>query len=147
MGADVSDAFVEAPPLIALLYVTIDKPFREWWKSKGRLDIPEGYVLRVKGALQGHPESARLWAKLIDKIIRALNLQPCTHEPCLYYTRNYNNTGKTVLFLRQVDDFAVAAENKDIAKLVIKEIDEKMSIKVKELGLIECFNGVDIEQR
>ena len=57
IGADASNAFAEAPPPQAPLYVTIDKPYREWWKSKNRPPIPEGYVLRVKGALQGHPES------------------------------------------------------------------------------------------
>ena len=31
IGADASNAFAEAPPPIAPLYVTIDKPFREWW--------------------------------------------------------------------------------------------------------------------
>ena len=116
IGADVSNAFAEAPPPIAPLYVTIDKPFREWWASKGRPKIPDDYVMRVQGALQGHPESPRLWSILIDKIIQNLNLKPCHHEPCLYYTSDYNHTGKTVLFLRQVDDFAVACQDQATAK-------------------------------
>ena len=63
--------------------------------------------MRVKKALQGHPESTRLWTQLIDKIIQDLNLHPCKHEPNLYYSSDYMNTGKRVLFLPQVDDFAV----------------------------------------
>ena len=62
--------------------------------------------MQVKKALHGHPESPRLWAQLIDKIIQDLNLYPCKHEPNLYYSSDYINTGKRVLFLRQVDDFA-----------------------------------------
>ncbi len=147
IGADASNAFAEAPAPKAPLFVTIDKPFREWWISKGRNPIPEGYVLRVKGALQGHPESPRLWAILIDRIIRKLNLLPCHHEPCLYYTKDYNNTGKSIYFLRQVDDFAVACEDKETAQHVIKAINDKMTISVKDLGLIDRFNGVDITQR
>jgi deoxyuridine 5'-triphosphate nucleotidohydrolase len=146
IGADASNAFAEAPPPKAPLYVTIDKPFREWWASKGRDPIPPGHVLPVYKALQGHPESPRLWAKLIDKIIQELDLKPCKHEPCLYYTNNYKNTGKKVLFLRQVDDFSVACEDKTLAKDIIKEINNKMTIDVKELGLIDRFNGVDIKQ-
>jgi hypothetical protein len=103
--------------------------------------------LHVLKALQGHPESPRLWAILIDGIIKHLNLKPCTHEPNLYYTNNYKNTGKTVLFLRQVDDFAIACNNKQLAKTVIEDINNKMTIDVKPLGMITRFNGIDIDQR
>ena len=101
LGADASNAFAEAPPPKAPLYVRIDDNYKRWYKHKfpESKPLPDDYVLRVKKALQGHPESPRLWATLIDKIIRNLNLQPCTHEPNLYYTDNYNNSGKKVLFL------------------------------------------------
>ena len=117
IGADASNAFAEAPAPKAPLYVTIDTPYREWYQQTypNEPPLPNDYVLPVNGALQGHPESARLWSKLIDKIIKELGLQPCTHEPCLYYTHNYQHTGKKVYFLRQVDDFAVSCENKQHA--------------------------------
>lgn len=51
MRADASNAFAEAPPPKAPLYVVVDQPFREWWKSKGRGDIEKGWVLPVKYAL------------------------------------------------------------------------------------------------
>jgi deoxyuridine 5'-triphosphate nucleotidohydrolase len=148
IGADASNAFAEAPAPKAPLYVTIDQPFRDWYKDKypDKPDIPKDYVLPVHGALQGHPESARLWAKLIDKIIQELDLKPCTHEPCLYYTNNYNNKGQKILFLRQVDDFAVACESRTLASDIISKINDKMTIDVKELGLISRFNGVDVQQ-
>lgn len=148
IGADASNAFAEAPPPKAPLYVNIDAPFCEWYKTKypDKPKIPRGFVLPVQGALQGHPESPRLWAKLIDRIIKELNLQPCTHEPCLYFTNNYNNQNKRVLFLRQVDDFAVSCEDKATAKHVIAAINSKMTIDVKDLGIITRFNGVDITQ-
>ena len=61
IGADASNAFAEAPAPKAPLYVYIDKPFREWWDSKGYLPLhPSQRVVRVKKALQGHPESPRL---------------------------------------------------------------------------------------
>ncbi|GFH58223.1 hypothetical protein CTEN210_14699 [Chaetoceros tenuissimus] len=148
VGADASNAFAEAPAPVAPLYVKVDEQYRHWYSQKfpEAPPIPANSVLRVKKALQGHPESPRLWAKLIDGIIRQLNLKPCTHEPCLYYTNDYNNTGKTVIFLRQVDDFAVACETKDIATQVISDINSKMSIDVKELGVISRYNGVDVSQ-
>ena len=130
------------------LFVTIDKPYRDWYQARypDKPPIPQGAVLPVHGALQGHPEAARLWAKLIDRIIKDLGLQATTHEPCLYFTENYANTGKRVLFLRQVDDFTVACEDNDTALHFIHAINDKMTIEVKHLGQISRFNGIDIHQ-
>ena len=148
IGADATNAFAEAPPPKAPLYVTIDEPYREWYKERfpNEPPIPKGSVLRVHGALQGHPESPRLWATLIDSIIKKLGLKSCKHEPNLYYCSNYNNTGKKVLFLRQVDDFAVSCQDHETAKHVIEAINTEMTIQVKELGTVSRFNGVDIQQ-
>ena len=148
IGADASNAFAEAPAPVAPLYVYVDEQFCQWYKTRypNQKPIPPGYVLRVKKALQGHPESPRLWAQLIDKIIKQLNLNACTHEPNLYYTDNYNNLGKTVLFMKQVDDFCVSCQDRETAKQVIAAINSKMTINVKELGLISCFNGMDVQQ-
>ena len=97
-GSDASNAFAEAPPPKHPLYVRIDQPFREWWlKCKNRHNIPEGYVMRVKKALQGHPESPRLWATLIHNILTLkIGLKSTTHEQCLYHG---TFKGKEVLFL------------------------------------------------
>ena len=99
--------------------------------------------MRVKKALQGHPESPRLWASLIDGIIKALGFLPCHHEPCVY-TKVDN--GDVIYFLRQVDDFAVSAKTKVIAETIIENINSKLSIQIKSLGVINRFNGVDIAQ-
>ena len=40
-GADVSNAFAEAPPPKDPLYMSIDKPFCEWWQTRGREPIPK----------------------------------------------------------------------------------------------------------
>ena len=143
-GADVSNAFAEAPPPKDPLYMTIDKPFREWWESKKRDPIPQGYVLPVQKAIQGHPEAPRLWQTLIHSIlINDMKLNPTTHEPCLY---SGTFQDKQIYFLRQVDDFAIACESETIAKEFVHAIDNKMSISIKYLGLLTRFNGVDIEQ-
>ena len=148
IGLDASNAFAEAPPPKAPLYVRIDENYKRWYKDKfpTKPTLPDDYVLRVRKALQGHPESLRLWANLIDKLLRNLNLKPCTHEKNLYYTNNYNGTNKTVLFLRQVDDFAIACKDKQLADVVIEDINSKMSIEIKHLGVVSRYNGVDINQ-
>lgn len=146
IGADATNAFAEAGAPVAPLYVYCDDQFRNWYKKRKNKELKKGMVMKVKKALQGHPESPRLWMELIDRIIRELGLQPCTHEPNLFYTSDYNNTGKSILFLKQVDDFAISCSDPALADSVIAAIDDKMSIKVKKLGLISRFNGVDIEQ-
>ena len=149
VGADAANAFAEAPPPVAPLYVYVDEQYREWHRERnpGEKPIPHGYVMRAKRALQGHPESPRLWAKLVDRIIRKLQLKPCTHEPNLYYTSNYKGTTeKKVLLLRQVDDFAISCQDEKLCEEVIADIQSEMTIAINKLGRLTRFNGVDIEQ-
>ena len=144
IGADASNAFAEAPAPIAPLYMTLDAQYHSWWRSKGRPPIPDGYGVRVLKAIQGHPESPRLWANLINRIITDMGFKPCKHEPCLYHHPCYK--GHEIYFLRQVDDFAISTTNSDIAHEIINTIDQHMTIKVKPLGIINRFNGIDVEQ-
>ena len=61
IGADVSNAFAEAPPPVAPFYVYVDDVYRDWWENElGRPPIPKGYVLQVNHALQGHPDIRHL---------------------------------------------------------------------------------------
>ena len=144
-GADASNAFAEADAPKHPLYVRVNEPYRDWWEQHmKRPPIPEGYVLPVHKALQGHPEAPRAWATKIDYILRKhLKLRPTSHEPCLYHG---THNGHEILFLRQVDDFAVAAETSAIATEVINTIDKYMTIKIKDLGQLTRYNGVDVIQ-
>jgi hypothetical protein len=142
-GADVSNAFGEAPPPKQGFYIRPDKAFIDWWASKGRPPIPPGYVIPVLKAMQGHPESPRLWERHIDKIIRQIGFTPTIHEPCLY---SGIIQGQRVLFMRQVDDFAVAAPSETIANIVFDMIDDKLTFAMKRMGLVTLFNGLDIQQ-
>ena len=144
IGADASNAFAEAPPPKAPLYVLVDRPYREWYKQKTGKYVPKGYVLRVHHAIQGHPEAPRLWSVFIDEIIRnKLGFIPMTHEKCLYRGKF---KGKEVMFLRQVDDFSVAAEDEMICNDVINEVSRYLTAPLKNLGKVTRFNGVEIDQ-
>ena len=68
-GADVSNAFAEAPPPKQGFYIRPDKAFRAWWAHKKRPPIPHGHVIPILSAFQGHPEAPRLWEKHADRII------------------------------------------------------------------------------
>ncbi len=112
-GAVVSNAFAEAPPPKQGFYIRPDKAFNDWWvQHKKSTPIPTGHVIPVLSAMQGHPESPRLWEKHANAILRELELTPTVHEPCLYLG---NVAGKRVIFKRQVDDFSIAAPDKKTA--------------------------------
>lgn len=144
-GADVTNAFAEAPPPVQPLYMYIDDAYREWWTVHlGNPPIqPHLTVVQVQNAIQGHPESPRLWEKHIDRILRELGFKPTRHEPCLYRA---TINGDMVLFLRQVDDFAIAAVDANTVERLLQQINEQLRMPMKNLGVITRFNGIDIEQ-
>ncbi|KAL7526038.1 hypothetical protein ACHAXR_001283, partial [Thalassiosira sp. AJA248-18] len=142
-GADVSNAFGEAPPPKQGFFIRPDKAFHEWWASKGRPPIKQGQVIPILAAMQGHPEAPRLWEKHADAILRECGLTPTIHEPCLY---SGLVQGERVLFKRQVDDFAVGVAAERTANILFDMIDDKLTFPLKRMGLVDMFNGFDIQQ-
>ena len=142
-GSDASNAFAEASPPRQGINLHTDRSFREWWVWKGRPPLPDGYVVPLKSAMQGHPEAPRLWERHIDKILRSIGLVPTIHEPCLY---SGIINGKRVLLLRQVDDFATASSDAATCDKVLDLIDVHLKIPLKRLGLVDTYNGVNIVQ-
>jgi hypothetical protein len=56
-GADVSNAFAKAPPPKQGFFIHLDKAFHEWWVlHKKRPPIPNGHIVPILSAMQGHPE-------------------------------------------------------------------------------------------
>jgi hypothetical protein len=144
-GADVSNAFAEAPPPKQPFFIRPDRAFHDWWINQHlhRDPIPDKHMIPVLSAMQGHPESPRLWEKHADKILREIGLTPTVHKPCLY-SGTFNN--QRVLFMRQVDDFAIAAPDATTSDLIMDLIDERLSIPIKRQGYLNMYNGVDIYQ-
>ncbi len=93
--------------------------------------------------MQGHPESPRLWEKHANRILRKIELFPTTHEPCLYLDII---NGQRVLFLQQIDDFAIACADESIANHLLDMLDDKLTIPLKRMGLLDLYNGLDIIQ-
>jgi hypothetical protein len=76
-GADVSNAFAEAPPPKQPFFIRPDCAFHEWWVIHLKRDpIPDGHMIPILSAMQGHQESPRLWEKHADKILREIGLTP-----------------------------------------------------------------------
>jgi hypothetical protein len=90
LGCDVANAFAEAPPPTAPFYMEVDHQFRDWWVNcMGRPPMPKGHVIPMQRALQGHPESPRLWHRHIHNVLtKEEGFECCTHEPCSCFKRD-----------------------------------------------------------
>jgi hypothetical protein len=143
-GSDVCNAFAKAPPPKQGFYIRPNRAFNEWWENyKGKPPIPPGHVIPVLSAMQGHPESPRLWETHADAFLRDIGLIPTVHKPCLY---SGMINGKRIAFMRQVDDFAIAAPDQHTADILMDLLDDHLTMPIKRQGLIDMFNGVDVVQ-
>ncbi|KAL7532841.1 hypothetical protein ACHAWF_004261 [Thalassiosira exigua] len=119
-GADVSNAFGEAPPPKQGFYIRPDKAFRNW------------VIRRLADFGRSMPAiSFVTWASLLRHTYRA-----------------YSGLveGERVLFKRQVGDFEVAAPSERVANILFDKIDEQITFPLKCMGLVDMFNGLDILQ-
>ena len=83
------------------------------------------------------PESPHLWETHIDKILHNITFQSTRHEPCLYRA---TINGRMVLFMRQVDDFAITARDATTVNGIIEQINVHLRMPMKNLGIITRFN-------
>ena len=51
-----------------------------------------------------------------------------------------------MLFKRQVNNFAAAVPSERIANILFDMIDDKLTFPLKRMGLIDLFNGIDVQQ-
>ncbi len=105
--------------------------------------IPQGQMVPVLLAVQGHPESPHLWEKHAEAILRELGLIPTAHEPCLY---SGIINGNRVIFMQQVDDFVIGAPDAHTADILFDLLDKRLTIPIKRQGHLDMYNGVDILQ-
>ena len=142
-GTDVSNAFAEAPASQQRYFMYVDDQFRDWWTARGRPDIPKGHVIPVLKNLQGHPEAPRQWHRHIQAILHKHGFVSTTHAPCLYRA-NIDDT--PVLFLRQVDDFAIGTPDPSLYTRLCDDLDAELLEPMKRQGVLRHYNGIDIDQ-
>jgi hypothetical protein len=143
-GAAVSNAFAEAPPPKQGFYIHPDRDLRDWWVNhKKQPPIPPGTVIPILSAMQGHPETPRLWEKHADAILWECGLVATIHEPCLYLGLIH---GKRVILKQQVDDFAITSPEKQTANILLNMIDDKSMISIRRQGYIDMYNGINVLQ-
>ena len=102
-------------------------------------------------ALQGHPESGKLWETHINSILLSpeLGFKHTTHDRTIY---SATFEGERVLLLRQVDDFALACQHESTAQKIYEIIAKRLQLEheaqppFEYFGLLSEYNGVDVTQ-
>ena len=107
----------------------------------------------MKHALQGHPESGKMWMHFIDNIlIKEMGFKTTTHDRCIY--RKVIDD-EAVYILRQIDDCICQCKREETAKNIFNIIGTKMRFESEEekgiipfeyLGIVKDYNGVDLKQ-
>jgi hypothetical protein len=143
-GADATNAFAYSPPPKGnTVYMEVDDQYALWYNAKHPDNPIDGsFVLPVQHALQGHPESPRLWEGHINAKLQEMGFKNSPHAPCLYYGL-YDE--EEVLILRQVDDFSISSEHAITAKAIYDDIHEYCSL-IQEQGPVKLIYGIDILQ-
>ena len=67
-GGDATDAYAHSPAPNDT-YLAVDEAYSDWYKQKYGKQLEQRQVLPVFHALQGHPESEKMWMKMIDNIL------------------------------------------------------------------------------
>lgn len=150
-GGDAKDAFAHSPPPDVPTFVSIDDAYAEWYEYRFGHPIDRTLVLPVQHALQGHPESGKLWERHITAILQSptLNFTTTTHDKSIY---RGSFQGTPILLLRQVDDFSLGCPSENIAKAIYQHIGLELQLPGESeppftyLGLVSDFNGVDVGQ-
>jgi len=141
---DVINAFGQAGESFQLVYLEIDQQYRDWFHARKGKTIPEGWVLPVKGSIQGHPDSGEVWQLKINDVINSYGFtSTATHEPCLYRGTFMNED--ILLCRQQVDDMLIAGKNTVIVTAFAKELSNKLKVTCGDAPSIH-FNGLDILQ-
>jgi hypothetical protein len=124
---DTYNAFQQSPPPERQCYLEIDNAYESWYHKRhgGRRIDRRKYVIPVNRALQGQPSVLVQWTTMINKIlINELGFKNTPHEQNLYC--GVVDGHDIILVCRQVDDYAVACENKVASGKLIKLIDERV---------------------
>ncbi|KAI2495082.1 hypothetical protein MHU86_19437 [Fragilaria crotonensis] len=143
LKVDATNAYANSPPPDQPTFVIIDDQYADWHLVRHGIAVSRDMVLPVQHALQGHPESGALWEKFVNTVIARHGFKSTTHERSLYQGTYKDHR---MLICRQVDDLAIGSTNTDAIKDLVRVICADDGIDLRDEGILESFNGVDVEQ-
>ena len=150
-GGDAKDAFTHSPAPEVPTYIMINNQYYEWYFHSFKKRLDKSRVLSVLRALQGHPESGKLWERHINNILMSptFNFKYTTNDCTICQT---TFKGNKVLLLRMFNDLLLQCEHKDTTQEIYTLIGLGLQLENEDqppfayLGPCVDVNGVDIKQ-
>lgn len=103
-------------------------------------DKPD-YVCKLLKSLYGLKQSARVWNKTIDELLKRMGLTQSNADPCLYMRK----VGEKVFYvIVYVDDLIVCCMAETEFKEFLKVL--QANFKITDLGDVKLFLGIQIEK-
>lgn len=96
-------------------------------------------VCRLKKSIYGLKQAARVWNIKIDSVLKKIDFQPSSADPCLYIK---NRGGKLSFILIYVDDLVTACENEMEFQEIVKFLQQ--NFRITELGELKFFLGIQV---
>lgn len=98
-------------------------------------------VLKLKRAIYGLKQSARVWNKRVDDCLLALGYVKSKLEPCLYIKKVNKEQIIVTVF---VDDFFIFSNSDTLTDILKKEL--KSNFKIKDLGQVKKCLGMRVRR-
>ena len=90
------------------------------------IKLPPGKVIKLINSMNGTKQGAFNWNYEADILLKSLNFKATNSDSCFYY--RYNNNNLTICAL-YVDDFRIAADDKDELDQIVAHFKRSYSIK------------------
>jgi hypothetical protein len=110
-----------------------------YMKPPPGVEIPSGYVCRLRRALYGLKQAPRVWFERFASFIMVVGFSPSNHDPALFV--HQSSQGRTLLLL-YVDDMLITGDNAEHISSVKKQLG-KLFI-MTDLGSLSYFLGIEV---
>ena len=137
---DVTNAFTQADLDEYDIYV---EPAKGYDKQRDKYG---SFVYKLKKALYGTKQAARLWQTQLAKFLESIGFKRSTTDPCLFL---YTDTADKIIICGiYVDDLIVAHNNMDLFKWFESRFCDTKNggFNAKHLGPLHWFLGIAVDQ-
>jgi hypothetical protein len=106
---------------------------------------PDGSVIvRLKKALYGCIESAKLWYEVLSSSLREFGLTPNPKDPCVF-NKQCDKSGKQITVLVYVDDLMVTSTDEEEINNLIAHLEAKFKSLTKSHGNVHSYLGMTFD--
>ncbi|WVZ85688.1 hypothetical protein U9M48_032583 [Paspalum notatum var. saurae] len=105
------------------------------------VDVPPGYICRLRRALYGLKQASRAWFQRFASVIYVAGFSPSDHDPSLFV--HLSSRGRTMLLL-YVEDMLITGDDPDHISHVKKQLSEQF--QMSNLGPLSYFLGIEVSQ-